>query len=127
MTTITLAYRKFSRSSGSALFSVSEVLNWVAAKERIICTVFVCGIVLSLALYIGALYVSFGLGTVVSEQASKISALSGEIRENEYQLQARTKRVPEEYKEFLSSMERVSNIRYVGAGEGYASLRNQTP
>jgi hypothetical protein len=97
MTTATLTYQKFSSSQG---FSIFRLLGWVRSREKVLCFLFVAGIVLSLACYIGSLYVTFGVTTIVGSQEKELNRLSDEIREQEYQLQARTRRLPDEYKEF---------------------------
>ncbi len=123
MTTLTLAHQKFSSSPGARRLSVSFAFAWVLERERALLLFFFAGTIVALACYIGALYVTFGLGSVLVAQETRAAILTDEIREKEYQLQATISRVPEEHKEFLSSMERVSTIRYIGAGEGYAASR----
>lgn len=122
MTTLTLTHQKFS-SPRALRLSVSLAFAWALERERALALFFLLGIIFAFASYIGALYVTFGLGSVLSAQETRAAILADDVREKEYQLQAKISRIPEEHKEFLSSMERVSTIRYLGGGEGYASTR----
>ena len=123
MTTFTLTHQKFFSPRVTGRRSVSAVFVWVFERERAFTLFFLAGTILSFACYIGALYVTFGLASVLGAQEARATALADEIREREYQLQAKISRVPEEHKEFLSSMERVSTIRYIGCGDGFAASR----
>lgn len=123
MTTLTLTHQKFSSSRAIRRLSVSAAFAWALERERALALFFFAGIIIAFACYIGALYVTFGLGSVLSAQETRAAVLADEIREKEYQLQATISRVPKEHKEFLSSMERVSTIRYIGGGDGFAASR----
>lgn len=123
MTTLTLAHQKFSSPRAAGRLSVSLAFAWVLERERAFALFLLAGTIVALACYIGALYVTFGLGSVLSAQETRAAVLADDVREKEYQLQATISRIPEEHKEFLSSMERVSAIRYVGGGEGFAATR----
>lgn len=123
MTTLTLVHQKF---FSSRRLSIPSTIDWVHTHERALSVTFLLGIALAVACYIGALYVTFGLSTVVSAQEVEIRGLADEVWEKEYQLEARTARIAEEHSEFFSTMERVSAIRYIGGGEGYAVNREGT-
>ncbi len=124
MTAITLAYKKIFLRRADPVFAYADIGGWVMAHDRMLSFLFLAGIVISLACYIGGMYVSFGMGTVIGAQEKKIQMLSDEIREREYALQEKISFIPEEHKEFLSSMERVSSIDYIGADGGYVASRN---
>ena len=123
MTTLTLAHQKFSSPRAAGRRSVSAAFAWVFERERALALFFFAGTIVSFAGYIGALYVTFGLASALGAQETRAAVLADEIRERGYQLQAKISRVPEEHKEFLSSMERVSAIRYIGGGDGFAASR----
>lgn len=124
MTTFTLAHQKFLEPRAARRLAASTAFAWVFEHERVFTLFLLAGAVFAFAAYIGALYVTFGLGSVLNAQEMRAAALADEVREKEYQLQAKLSRIPEEHKEFLSSMVRVSTIRYVGGGEGYAASRS---
>lgn len=123
MTTASIAYKRlirFRRSDGG-LFERTAL--FLESKERAFSIALVAGIVVSLAGYIGALYMAFGLGTRIEKQEQRIATLVYEVSERELEFQAKRAQMPEDHKILFSSMEPITSIRYIGGGGEHSASR----
>ncbi|OGZ95206.1 MAG: hypothetical protein A2847_02805 [Candidatus Sungbacteria bacterium RIFCSPHIGHO2_01_FULL_50_25] len=128
MTTTSIAYKRLGRSHSDEGTIFARALSLIELKERVFSIALVAGIVVSLAGYIGALYMTFGFGTRIGKQEQGITALVYDISERELELQEKRSRIPEDHEILFSSMEPITSIRYIGGGgEHSASLPLSAP
>ena len=118
MTALVYAYQHMaSRVSAHERFS-AIVHGFDRANKKNIVTVCLLGVLmLGALLYLGALYGIFFSGFQIQSENRRIAELAKANDELELNIQRVTASFPARHKETLSSMEKISEVRYVtGAG-----------
>lgn len=114
MTALVYAYQHMTSRVTLGDISVARSFQFAKINQKSAVTFCVLGIMLLGAFqYLGALYEIFAFGLRLQDESREIGALSQEVDSLELRTQRAAANFPIEHKELLSSMEKISQVRYV--------------